>query len=429
MSKLTLQLKTSSKSWQDVATISFKNSNDIQIEYDIDYVFKYFNQHDFHALSICYPVTAQIYQSHIPGFILDMIPQGEQLRRLLRKYNIAREDQFFEILSQVPLSACGNIRIKEAWLEFDKLQKNYLHPGFSLNEIIKYQKNFVDYMEEHGAPIGGTSGVGGGSPKFLLRQDQLGKFHAEGILPDKKTKKSFIIKFPFTDSSNSELISITEKKYYDVLRKLPIQTYQEIKSHENVLFISRFDRQIEKIGSLRYYGLESLYSAHDIHIYGTRLFHEQNLNLIQKYSTSPKEDILEYIKRDLINQILSNTDNHGRNTSFIKHKNMIRLSPIYDVTAMKFFTGDFIIELTHWQDEHFELDERLKWVSKNYLIPLKIILQNLEKFFHGVKNIVHLLKEAKVAKEIIDKTSDDRENTLSKIKNYLTKVHSKNARS
>ena len=62
--------------------------------------------------------------------------------------------------------------------------------------------------------MGGTTGAQGGAPKFLLRQDFHGKFHADGFLDDPLTQECFLIKFPIDAADNSIEINKTEKKYF-----------------------------------------------------------------------------------------------------------------------------------------------------------------------------------------------------------------------
>ncbi|MCX6129496.1 MAG: HipA domain-containing protein, partial [Proteobacteria bacterium] len=235
-----------------------------------------------------------------------LIPQGEPLKRLMRRYGIAQDHQYEEILTQAPLASPGNIRVKEPWVEIERVRPNYQSQGFTRDDIIKYQSDFIEYMERIGAPIGGTSGAGGGSPKFLLREDHQGRFHADGMLDDSKTKYAWLIKFPYTDSNNSKAISQVEKRYYDFIRTLPLVTGDEIQISDDVLFIKRFDRERDIDGRLLYHGLESLYSAHNIATHGSLLWHEDNLRLLAQVSTNPPGDILEYLKRDLLNQMLAN---------------------------------------------------------------------------------------------------------------------------
>jgi serine/threonine-protein kinase HipA len=44
--------------------------------------------------------------------------------------------------------------------------------------------------------------------------------------------------------------------------------------------------------------------------------------------------VSDYLRRDLINKILGNSDNHGRNTAIIRQENSFRLAPIYDLAPM-----------------------------------------------------------------------------------------------
>lgn len=46
------------------------------------------------------------------------------------------------------------------------------------------------------------------------------------------------------------------------------------------------------------------------------------------------ELIADYLRRDLINKILGNADNHGRNTAIIRTRDAVRLAPIYDLAPM-----------------------------------------------------------------------------------------------
>lgn len=44
--------------------------------------------------------------------------------------------------------------------------------------------------------------------------------------------------------------------------------------------------------------------------------------------------VFEYVRRDLLNRILGNTDNHGRNIAIIRESGKFRLAPIYDLAPM-----------------------------------------------------------------------------------------------
>ncbi len=248
-----------------------------------------------------------------------------------------------------------------------------------------------------------------GAPKFLLREDTEGRFHADGFLEDSKTKQAYMIKFPFTDSRNSRLLARAEKVYYDFLAQLPVRTYEPFDIQDDILFTPRFDRVRSADGRLHYHGLESLYSVHGFNSYGHRLSHEDNLLLIKRHVKDWQSEIVEYFGRDLLNEALSNTDIHGRNTSLIKIDDMVQLSPIYDVTSMRFFRGDFIVPLTTWQKAPQSLVDRIQWVTDFLQLEPKLLIdycRQLRDDYLG--NMEDKLIQLGLPEEILNLNQEDR---------------------
>lgn len=410
---LTLEIHHNSQGWLEAASIRFISKTEVELAYDLDYASTYFGRKDCFALSLAFPVDTQIYRGAIPGFILDLIPQGEPLKRLMGRHSIREVDDFEAILSTVPLASPGNIRIKEPWQRIEMERPDYHYAGFTRDDVVRRQVDFVDYMESLGAPIGGTTGAGGGSPKFLLREDGAGKLHAEGMLDDSKTMRAYLVKLPFTDSRNSVELLHVEKSYYDLLRQLPLSTGAELEIYDNVLFITRFDRERDQNGVIQYHGLESLYSAHNIIIPGARLKHEDNIRLIAEHSTRAAIDVAEYLKRDLINKMLANTDNHGRNTSFIKKAEAVGLSPLYDVTAMRFFMSDFIVELTKWEEPRRTLGQQIDWIASGFEIEKDFLVGEVRELVQRLGALDGRLRELKIPEDFILRSAEEREATLS----------------
>lgn len=415
MKKLTIEIHESDLGWIKAAEMIDLGDEQVRIEYDIDYAAEYFGRKDVMALSVSFPVGLDLYTGPMPGFMLDLIPQGVGLKRLCQKYQIHRENDYWSILATVPLASPGNLRIKEPWESIEESRPSYQLQGFTREEILRERHRFVDYMDQHGGPVGGTSGAAGGSLKFLLRLDHKNRFHADGYLDDSKTSQAIMVKFPFTDSQNAKDISRCEKSYYDVLRTFPLITGEAINIFDDTLFIVRFDRVRKAQGGLYYWGLESFYSAHKIHTYGARLSHEENIELIFQHSSDFKSDLLEYLMRDIINRALGNTDNHGRNTSFIKTNHSIRLSPIYDVTAMKYFESDPIVPSTHWDDEHRKVIPRLNWVAETYSFKRDELHQTLKALIPMIKNLERSLEKAAMPITLLEKTKEDRQTALAEL--------------
>jgi hypothetical protein len=155
---LTIQIHDSIKGWIDAAELRFHARSEVEIEYDIDYATTFLGSVDHHALSVNYPVSLDPFRGEIPGYLIDLIPQGQVLKRLLNLNGIKKDSDYEEILSRIPLASPGNIRIKESWSKIELERPSYEHDGFKRDDLLAANTNFLKYMEEHGAPIGGTSG-------------------------------------------------------------------------------------------------------------------------------------------------------------------------------------------------------------------------------------------------------------------------------
>ncbi len=65
--------------------------------------------------------------------------------------------------------------------------------------------------------------------------------------------------------------------------------------------------------------------------------------------------VIEWVKRDILNIAFGNSDNHGRNTAFLRDDNNIWLSPIYDFAPMKADT-EGIAQSMIWQNANGQLE-------------------------------------------------------------------------
>ena len=65
--------------------------------------------------------------------------------------------------------------------------------------------------------------------------------------------------------------------------------------------------------------------------------------------------VIEWVKRDILNIAFGNSDNHGRNTAFLRDENNIWLSPIYDFAPMKADT-EGIARSMIWQNANGQLE-------------------------------------------------------------------------
>lgn len=328
-----------------------------------NYEFEYLDQqglflqtNGYYAASLRYPLDYGSYQEKSwPAFLLDLIPTGAARENLLKRLKIADGPAAdFAILSQGAINPPGNIRVKNDSNLFSSINE---HPGFSYQDVVSRGVDFIDYAERMGAIVSGTSGAQGVAPKFLLVQDEQGNWHGDGAISDHRIQASWLVKFPRGKKKRDYQIILAEAHYYEVARELGVRCLGPLKWDNDALFIPRFDRQKQTDGAIIRFGLESLVSAAGISEFGAVISNEEYISIIQRYSTHPKSEILEYILRDFLNIVCGNTDNHGRNTAFIKTpEGTIQLSPLFDFAPMV-LDDSGIARVSRWQNESGQIPD------------------------------------------------------------------------
>ena len=298
----------------------------------------------------------------------------------------------------------GNLRIKEAApppvAEMSK--------GFRRSKIIERHEGFMDYVANAGGPTSGSTGAGGDAPKFLLSTDTQGLFHADAAIPDSKMVASFLVKFPRGKKLSDRQILKAEANYLNIAKAAGANVASELYWEKDCLFIPRFDRVIglpatngPRENRVLRLGVESMASACGRHLLGQRLSHQEIIAVIVKFSSEPSLDCIEYLRRDILNLALGNTDNHGRNTALIKAMDgKLRLSPLFDFAPM-FMDDQGITRSTFW--EGLEEGSTVEWnrvfsLVKNSLqeadkLNIKIWQTGLKRLLQEVSGLESLVEK------------------------------------
>ena len=316
-------------------------------EYDIDYTVEQLENRPNHRVGLNYPVSFELFRTpRWPPFLLDIMPAGAGRRVWLRRLGLADgAEADWELLRNGAGNPPGNIRIAGA-----ALPPGQPHPGFSREEIVEKNADFIEYAEERGAVVAGATDVQGDAPKFLLVRDHSLRWHPDGALPDNEVHDYWIVKFPRGKTDADRTVLRNESPYLEVARRFGLRVGAPLERIEDALFIPRFDRTVVS-GSVQRHGLESLCSAAGIAEYGRRGNHAEFCAAIFRHAVDPKTEIIEYIRRDILNTALRNTDNHGRNTAFLKFEDgSIALSPLYDFAPM-FLDPEGIPRSSRWEGD------------------------------------------------------------------------------
>ncbi len=330
--------------WHPAATYQ----NGASLSYDIDYALAHMDADlPLTRVGMNYPINFTDYQENgWPAFLLDLLPAGAARDAWVKRIGLKdNETADWPLLCFAAGNSPGNLRIASSAIKPDGN-----HPGFTREEIIERNIDFIDYAEAHGAITGGASSVQGASPKFLLVQDHNGRWHAEGALEDAKVSQHWLVKFPRGRKAADRTVLKNEAPYYEVARSFGVRTGTTLEYQDDALFIRRFDRPVIN-GNVDRYGMESIASLCGINTFGTRMNNGDICRAICRHVSNPQTELLEYIRRDILNLALGNTDNHGRNTAILKKPDgSVELSPLFDFAPM-FLDPEGIPRMARWDNE------------------------------------------------------------------------------
>jgi len=416
---LTLTIQVRLDDWHDAGKVTLLGNAEegkrarTTVEYDLDYALAHLEATGREAFSLGMPVRTVDYQfDSWPPFLLDLFPEGAALRHIERHHGIPIDEaNSWEILQRVVIAPPGNLRIKP------REQPSNTHEGFERQEVVDHKEDFIDHMLECGAPIGGTSGIGGGAPKVLLREDLEGRFHAEMALPDEKTKGFWIVKFARGTASDDRMILQNEQRYHDIARKVGLRVGEPLAWESDCLFVPRFDRR--RVGDRwSCLGLESFYSCIGSTIQGQHFDHEDFLELIRTNSAAPAEDIVEYLQRQLLAEMMGDTDNHGRNSAFLKTGEETRLSPLFDFAPMK-FDPEMIAPVTRWSRREWDLTRTEKELAGAGVFKPGGLRSALKPFADQVMTLDDTLARHGVDTRVITGTAGKRARLIALLREFV----------
>ncbi|MGU3523500.1 type II toxin-antitoxin system HipA family toxin [Enterobacteriaceae bacterium C23F] len=361
MEQLTVQAYLEER-WQDIATLTFPaaGSGDWQrteIHYLTDYAIEFLDSDECHAVSLNHPVSLFYDDDGQRGWMKwldDIIPSGASRRYWIKALDLEglnAAQQNFILLKFGTIAPVGNLRIKESLPERHPLAETL---RFTLDDVKNRAADFLDYAQQRGAAAGGATGAGGEAPKLLLRHHDDNHIWIDSWQDESDNLDTwYLVKYPRGSRSEVDCnILRAEYHYYNELTAMGFNTIPTGKmrleegTYYPSLWLPRFDIRLNEHGKAERFAMESVYSILKKGP-GTALEHEKTIrDLIQKITASHSvsergfifdvpEFVIEWVRRDLLNIIFGNSDNHGRNTAFIRSSNSIALAPVYDFAPMK----------------------------------------------------------------------------------------------
>ncbi|WP_258198629.1 type II toxin-antitoxin system HipA family toxin [Pseudomonas entomophila] len=399
--------------WNDAAVLTVENPERVAdgmcfVAYDSDYIIANFDRMENRcelALSVNLPLNWDHHDGKgYPAFIYDIMPSGAAKDSLESRYGRLKpdgEEMGLYLLRRFTPAPIGHLRIKES---VEGLRSNQ-NEAFARAEVVNRTNEFLEYAFETGAALGGATGANGQAPKLVMTEDREGALHADAMLSDDHACRHWLIKFARNKAGKRDKdILRTEFHYYKAVAALGLDTVsiEGLALEEAVkpsLWMPRFDRRVVD-GVVERMPLESVYSVCGITGYAHPMAHAEVVHrLVGLWTDNGQQDeiddlVFEYVRRDLLNRILGNTDNHGRNTSIIRVDGRFRLAPIYDLAPM-ILDDEGITRTTKWASERKGSSQWRDNCAEltNYTDP-DVLLQRLMRAAEAFRALPDLLVDA-----------------------------------
>lgn len=366
------------------------------------------------GVSCRYPVDFDLHRhNHWPPFVLDILPSGYGRRQWLEQLELADGPSAdWPLLMHGTAFPPGNLRIAEAVAakDLDRLVPTAAgdavpmrnHPGFAREELLARDEAFVEYAYQHGIYAAGGSDVQGVAPKLLLAEDRHGAWHAEGRLQDQEVKAHWLVKRPRGNTAADRQVLRNEAAYMRVAKNLGLRVHADLVWQENNLFVPRFDRAVRGHRVARY-GMESLCSLAGVAEFGARVLHDTLCDALLRYGTNPQEDLLEYIKRDVVNVVLGNKDNHARNMAVLRYDDgTVTLAPLFDFAPM-YLDPEGIPRVCRWDGDAEQAgNPAWKAVAERFPDYRDRLETELRRFGKAIERLSNIMRECDVDDDIIE---------------------------
>ena len=345
-----------------------------------------------------------------PAFALDIMPSGAARtwwRDRLADRDLTENQLDFVLLRDHTIAPIGHLRISAP-----QRDGATTHDGFAKSDVIERATGFLEYAADQGAAVGGATGAGGDAPKLLLAEDADGLVYPDAALGDDATAACWFVKWPRgRDTDRDRIVLRTEHQYAHALAELGFDTCPgdivESDSGKPCLWLPRFDRVVGD-GRVERLAVESFYSLAGISRRGATITHQRYLQTLASAleARGQSDDlpgmVAEYVERELLDVILGNSDNHGRNRAVVRGQSL-RFAPIYDLAPMVLDPSG-VTRSSRW-GEH-EKGGRIHWpgVMENLgeWVDSDELLARLREFAERIRPLPDMLRDAGIHESVMN---------------------------
>ena len=249
----------------------------------------------------------------------------------------------------------------------------------------------------------GTTSIQGDTPKFLLTQGKDGLWYADAALDDNRAARHFLVKLsPGRYLADWKMLE-NEAAYMKVAQAMGLFVPVIPEWHSDMLFMPRFDRAVTEEGVVRY-PQESLVSLCQIVDGNTMPSQNQVVQALRQHTSDPVGTTLEYLKRDIMNRALGNTDNHPGNTAVQSIGEKTRLAPLFDFAPSHLLPDDIARPL-EWVDKQGEIIDDWGQIPDNLDVSAderRLIRKEIQRFGDKLARLEEIMRKAGVDDDIVE---------------------------
>ncbi|SEL14793.1 serine/threonine-protein kinase HipA [Pseudoxanthomonas sp. GM95] len=339
--------------WHRAGTVTVR---DRLVFFDHDPLFVFETAANTGPVSICVEPDAQLRRSNLIGeitplaFLWDLVPQGEGRKYVAEALAISPADPLNDLIlaAHGAYAPIGRLRLSKAVRFYEEQTEGAVVAGFDRDNIFAQPEAFREQLALYNMLTAGTPGVQGVAPKFLLSRDEDGLYYADAALSDERAVSHWMLKYPRGRSALDLSILRHEAIYLQAAAACGLRTIVDVEFREGMLLLSRFDRQVREGKVVRLHQ-ETLSALCGQTGFGTGASLFELTQRLAQVATDPAVTVTDFLCRDVLNQVLGNTDNHLRNTSVQRLEDgTIQLTPIYDLSPM-YRDPEIVVRSSNWK--------------------------------------------------------------------------------
>lgn len=351
--------------WRPAADLQSYGNDRCRLEYLPEYLFADEAQAIAFGLPLEFrpevPDEAGNFERKIPPCLYDLVPQGKGRGFLVKHLGLQDHDSLvMPLLMAGAFNPIGRMRLASAvdFFQVESAKQPHAHQvqGLTLDDLRNRSDQFLDHVSLYAMLAGGTTGVQGAAPKFLLAQDVAGQWHADMALADDKAVAHWLMKLPRGKTNEDRAVLRNEAAYLRLAAKCGLRAPGGSHGAEDgvmlvgeMLFVRRFDRKIID-GKLHRLHQESMASVAGLRGFAVHTTLNELLVAMRSKATNVEAETIEFIKRDVMARAMRDTDNHARNTAMqLLPDGTAQLTPIFDFAPM-FKDPDVVPRSVEWAD-------------------------------------------------------------------------------